>query len=49
MDTIIGEKTFENQNSAKFSWAGPWLDGVFRGAKGSKVERAVPVRLEDGW
>ncbi len=48
-DTVMGEITFENQNSAKFWSVGQWQDGVFRGVKGSNVDGAVPVRVKSGW
>jgi branched-chain amino acid transport system substrate-binding protein len=48
-DTVMGDITFENNNSAKFWSVGQWQDGVFRGVKGTNVDGAVPVRLKDGW
>jgi len=48
-DTVMGDITFEGNNSAKFWSVGQWQDGVFRGVKGSDVDGAVPVRLKDGW
>ncbi|WP_419913123.1 amino acid ABC transporter substrate-binding protein [Hoeflea sp.] len=48
-DTVMGEITFDGQNSAKFWSVGQWQDGVFRGVKGSNVDGAADVRAKDGW
>jgi branched-chain amino acid transport system substrate-binding protein len=48
-DTIMGDISFDNQNSAKFWSVGQWQDGVFRGVKGSNVEGAVEVQVKSGW
>ncbi|MEJ8473266.1 amino acid ABC transporter substrate-binding protein [Roseibium algae] len=48
-DTIMGDISFDNQNSNKFWTVGQWQDGVFRGVASVNVEGAVPVRLKDGW
>ncbi len=48
-DTIMGEISFDKQNSAKFWSVGQWQDGVFRGVKGSNVDGAVDVQVKSGW
>jgi branched-chain amino acid transport system substrate-binding protein len=48
-DTIMGDISFDNQNSARFWSVGQWQDGVFRGVKGSNVEGAVDVQVKAGW
>ncbi|WP_136656768.1 amino acid ABC transporter substrate-binding protein [Nitratireductor sp. XY-223] len=48
-DTVMGQITFDNQNSAKFWSVGQWQDGVFRGVKGSNVDGAADIRSKDGW
>ena len=48
-DTIMGDMSFDQQNSAKYWTVGQWQDGVFHGVKGSNVDGAVAVRVKDGW
>jgi branched-chain amino acid transport system substrate-binding protein len=48
-DTIMGDISFDQQNSAKYWTVGQWQDGVFHGVKGSNVDGAVAVRVKDGW
>ncbi len=48
-DTIMGDISFDKQNSAKFWSVGQWQDGVFRGVNGTNVEGAVDVQVKTGW
>lgn len=48
-DTIMGDISFDSQNSAKFWSVGQWQDGVFRGVKGSNVDGIVEVQPKAGW